>query len=514
MRELGLHLCFDRSAKTAYNPGMAAESHPRTSRLERTVPLAIALIALLCRAYVAWRTHSTTEDFLITLRYAENLASGRGFVYNEGERVMGATTPLYTLLLAASAWFGLGAAAVGKTLNVLTDAATCLLICRLALAVGRPRAGWLAALLYATASAPINFSVGGMETGLVTACCMLAVVCFAEGKLLQLAVASALLIHLRIDGAVLIGVLWAGVALKDRRVPWREIAFLALLVLPVFAAEWLYFGSPIPASITAKLAVYARIRGGTLPNLGDFQHHFAGGLVQKALLCLFLAGAVISFEQIRALRAPLIWLLVYYAAMLMSRVPAFGWYFVPPMPLYFLAVAISPGALLRLCARVLRQERRLTSQRLAAGALACLAVPLVWHVRSVAADVARAQRLEDEVRRPLGEWLRANTKPTDRIMLEPIGYIGYYSKRRVLDIIGLVSPEVLPYYRPEVDHPVGEIVAHFKPSVLVLRASEKDEIESYSKRAGGDVLRADYQSIGTWPQAGPDPIFYLYRRVD
>jgi hypothetical protein len=44
------------------------------------------------------------EDALIVLRYARNLAEGHGFVYNLGERILGVTTPLHTLISALWAW--------------------------------------------------------------------------------------------------------------------------------------------------------------------------------------------------------------------------------------------------------------------------------------------------------------------------------------------------------------------------------------------------------------------------
>ena len=62
---------------------------------------AIAALAIVVRCLVAWHSRFTSEDFLITLRYAENLAHGQGLVFNPGERVLGTTTPLYTLFLAA-----------------------------------------------------------------------------------------------------------------------------------------------------------------------------------------------------------------------------------------------------------------------------------------------------------------------------------------------------------------------------------------------------------------------------
>ena len=38
------------------------------------------------------------DDQFTIYRYIENIASGKGFVFNEGERVLGSTTPLFTLL--------------------------------------------------------------------------------------------------------------------------------------------------------------------------------------------------------------------------------------------------------------------------------------------------------------------------------------------------------------------------------------------------------------------------------
>jgi hypothetical protein len=65
--------------------------------------LGVAGVRLLFLA----QTGVTYEDSLISLRYAENLAAGRGLVYNPGEPVFGASTPLYVLLLAALVRLGL-----------------------------------------------------------------------------------------------------------------------------------------------------------------------------------------------------------------------------------------------------------------------------------------------------------------------------------------------------------------------------------------------------------------------
>lgn len=53
------------------------------------------------------------------------------------------------------------------------------------------------------------------------------------------------------------------------------------------------------------------------------------------------------------------------------------------------------------------------------------------------------QRMEDGIRRPIGEWLRQVARPSDRVLLEPLGYIGYYSGLHMLDTVGLVNPAAI-----------------------------------------------------------------------
>jgi hypothetical protein len=42
----------------------------------------------------------TYDDAYITFRYADNLATGLGLIYNSGERVLGTTSPRFAIVLA------------------------------------------------------------------------------------------------------------------------------------------------------------------------------------------------------------------------------------------------------------------------------------------------------------------------------------------------------------------------------------------------------------------------------
>ena len=48
--------------------------------LPSVLAASIAILAIVVRFWVSHRTHSLGEDALITLRYAENIAAGRGWV--------------------------------------------------------------------------------------------------------------------------------------------------------------------------------------------------------------------------------------------------------------------------------------------------------------------------------------------------------------------------------------------------------------------------------------------------
>ena len=81
----------------------------------------VALIILLGLTGLAtglWAREIILDDAAITYRVAENLAYGRGFVYNVGERVQVTTTPLYAMVLAMGTWLFGSAPRAALVLNL------------------------------------------------------------------------------------------------------------------------------------------------------------------------------------------------------------------------------------------------------------------------------------------------------------------------------------------------------------------------------------------------------------
>jgi hypothetical protein len=88
----------------------------------------IVLVTILTRGLLIHYSNHFADDSFITFRYAENIASGKGFVYNQGERVLGTSTPLYTLLLALLAKLGLPILLFARVLNIGADCLSGILI--------------------------------------------------------------------------------------------------------------------------------------------------------------------------------------------------------------------------------------------------------------------------------------------------------------------------------------------------------------------------------------------------
>jgi arabinofuranosyltransferase len=114
------------------------------------------------------------DDGMISMRYADNLASGRGLVWNPGERVEGFSSPLWVFLLAGFiALLGrnlaVPAVQVLGLLLVLSDLALVVLISGRLLAGhrGRDLGAFAATLLTVTFYPLFYWSIMGMETGLL-----------------------------------------------------------------------------------------------------------------------------------------------------------------------------------------------------------------------------------------------------------------------------------------------------------------------------------------------------------
>ena len=88
--------------------------------------------------------------------------------------------------------------------------------------------------------------------------------------------------------------------------------------------------------------------------------------------------------------------------------------------------------------------------------------------------------IETGLRRVIGLWLRDHAHtPHDTVMLEPLGYIGYFSGLKMLDYPGLASKEMVDTRKRLGPYRENQIGLELKPDWLVLRP--KDQFVPFPK---------------------------------
>ncbi len=470
---------------------------PLPGGLRRPTAYAPYLIACLAIAARLLPTPRTIDDAFITFRYARNLVAGYGFVFNPGERVLGTTTPLYTLLLAGLAgplrlqnypWLAL-------LVNSLADGLTCLLLVRLAQALGGQRKTGLAvALLWALAPMSVTFAIGGMETSVFIFLLVLTALLYVSQRTLLAALTAALVLLTRPDGALLVAPLAADAIVRRwraRQAPAPEAGVFVASLAPWAIFAGLYFGSPIPHSIVAKTLAYRLPPEAALVRL--IQHYGTPFFEQQALgnywplagFGLYLALSLTAgWAAVRAnSRAwPVVlfpWL--YFAAYSAAHPLIFRWYLAPPLPFLFLFILLG---LERLAGAIRGRQPGAGRARLAAGVWA--AVVASYLLLSLAAWTWRpdhgpsrpapemawhALELHYEA---VGRQLAGQVTPQTVIAAGDVGALGYYSNARILDTVGLISPEASRYYPlpPDlyaINYAVApDLIADYAPDYVVI----------------------------------------------
>ncbi len=158
-------------------------------------------------------------------------------------------------------------------------------------------------------------------------------------------------------------------------------------------------------------------------------------------------GRALGFVSLALLAHPLAmaWFAPY-------RDPAFqeGRYSIHLLPLAFVLVALGLGALPwpRLALTVF---------------LVCALVPLGRAADRYAWGVQNINAMQVH----LGHWVGAHLPPTARIAVNDIGAIAYFSRHSLIDLMGLVTPDIIPYRR-DGERGVIRYLAEHCPDYLIV----------------------------------------------
>jgi hypothetical protein len=482
--------------------------------------VAAALLPLALFVAREWRIAGAPglplDDSWIHLHFARNLAAGAGFSYNPGTPVAGSTAPLWTMLLGAGAFVASPSLAMVKVVGVAATMAAALVTRRAALAWGTRDDVALMAAIALTWMGPVVWgALSGMEVSLAALLVAGALLAHARDRVIVSAACAALAVLSRPEALLLVLFLAAARPLTVRRV----VVFAAVttvVVAPAVCFSLWTAGTPYPATAAAK------VEGGLVGWLGGVREPAALTFVARPLAFLkewivwlatihwLLPGALVPALVIvwrrtgRALGMISLVLIAHPLGMALLapyRGPSFqeGRYSIHLLPLAVLILAVTlgrragggaggpdqrsgtPSSRPRL--EEPRSGERVTEQvgapRTSAGpafrrpARLRATVAGVWLAIAAATLAPAATRYAWAVQNinamqvHLGRWVDAELPKTARLALNDIGAIAFFSRREVIDLMGLVTPDIIPYRRRG-ETGVMEYVAETCPEYVII----------------------------------------------
>lgn len=413
-----------------------------------------AVIYLLTSARI-YRIGFPLDDSWIHLTYARNLALYGQWAFQLGRPSAGSTAPLWTFLLAIGFWLRLAPYIWTYLLGSLTLLSLAVLseqAARRLISTYRPQFPWVG-LFFAAEWHLMWAAMSGMETLLhallVTA--VLVMLMTGSRRYLTLGLLTGLSVWVRPDGLTLLGPIVLTILLVEKNVADKFRALLMCLIgfgslfVPYLLFNLWLSGTPMPNTFYAKQAEYAAWQAQPLIyRLGVLFVQLLTGpsavLLPGVAAYVFLAIRRRAWPAVAAMLWTASYLLLY-----IMRLPAYqhGRYLMPAMPIFFL---------FGLLAFIEFQKSNLlhryhwfakTAWQISLAAVSLLFV--VLGARSYGEDVGL---IESEMV-VTAKWVAANLPPGAIIAAHDIGALGYFDNHELIDLAGLVSPEVIPFIRDE-----------------------------------------------------------------
>ena len=444
--------------------------------------LTLGLFALTAYRFTDGQPGVPLDDAWIHFQFARNLARGDGLSFNPGQPTAGSTAPLWTLLLAGVYFVGGEFPVAGQVLS-----AVCFLTALGATyALGKQLTGnrwaaWLAGVIVATNGRMVWAGLSALETGLFATLSLLATAAHLSDRAahhyrLRTAALFGLAALARPEGYLLFALALADFTLQitqyalcnthrvsrftfySRLLP--PTALFAAIVLPYLVFSLRTSGHLLPNTYHAKAVFDFR------PDL-DFLSVAAKYLIldNPLLLPFFVLGVGVLFR-----RAPLLSLwsaglpLVY--AFLHAILYQHGRYLMPLIPCNALISIVG-----------LLEARRWTPTPAlplrGGGRLALVSLLIVagtgWRLPTMARFYAWNVDNINEMHVAIGHWVAEHTPPDAVLALNDIGAITYVSERPVVDLAGLVTPEVIPLLRaPDRDVRLADFLARRDVQYVVI----------------------------------------------
>ena len=398
------------------------------------------------------------DDAWIHQTFARNLAQFREWAFIPGKPSAGSTSPAWTVLLSFGYLFQVEVPFVWTFfLGLLTLWAIGLLSQRLFATSDVPRfrsLPWLGLflifewhLVWAASS--------GMETSLMAVMTLGVFGSLARGgkQLWIAAFLAGLSVWIRPDGLTLLGPVIVIAALGGKTVikTIKSVWICGLIFLIPFGLyvifNWIVGGNLWPNTFYAKQAEYAELL--LQPFFLRFGNLAVLPLIGAGILLVpgFLFSAWQAIKARRWIHLVMFAWWVGYTGLYALRLPVVfqhGRYLIPAMPVFFILGLLGTFSILKNIPKPIKLNRMLGRVFY----LSCPAVLIGFYFLGMQAYSRDVAIIETEMVKT-AQWINENLPPSAVLAAHDIGAIGFYTKNDLVDLAGLVSPEVIPFIRDE-----------------------------------------------------------------
>lgn len=393
------------------------------------------------------------DDAWIHLTYARNFALHGEWAFRLGEGSAGSTSPLWTALLSIGYLIRLSPYFWTFFLGWIILALMAIRaenVARRILSSYQSRIPWVG-LFIALAWHLTWTAVSGMETLLHGLLVLIVLGMLMENshQYLTLGLLAGLSVWVRPDGLTLLGPVLFTLLIRADSVKARAKALIEVCIgFGILFVFYLLFnlslsGSPMPSTFYAKQAEYGAFWNSK--SLIDRLTEYILPMVASPFVILLPGFLIWGYKSIRerswGTLVGLIWV-VGYIGIYFMRLPAYqhGRYIIPAFPILylwgmlgFLSFVLSPKA-----------------NRLAVLSWQILLIVLIVAFQ-LAGAVQNAQDvifIETQMVRT-AQWVNENL-PRDAVLaVHDIGAIGYFTQNPLIDLAGLITPDVIPFIRDE-----------------------------------------------------------------
>ncbi len=400
----------------------------------RIVILGAAALAVVAVGLAFY--HYIPDDTFITLRYAQNAVSGKGLVFNTGERVEGYTNFLWLLILIGAGKAGLPLVAAARVLSLAFSIGTLALLPVAARrrSAEEPSENWHRALalmlpsLLLAATAPfLTWSASGSEVPLFTFLLVWGFILARDAARPCLTfIVFALLGLVRPEGVLFYALAWGALLAANPhrlRTVAQGIAVAAVLYAPYLVWKWRYFHAILPNTFYAKM--------GPLGLMFDNGTRYVFGFI----LCygyLFVLGYVLLRRAGRGAGLAALFVLPYWAASLFlggDWMPNYR-LLLPTLPFVMLALSEGIGAAAG------------TARRGSLALFGAIVFFLVLIPGAARYDRLTLERTTVTSYERLGKIFKEILPPNTSIGCGSAGAIGYYTGYPIVDILGLTDAHI------------------------------------------------------------------------